>query len=325
VLSLSELPQDLVLGVALALGLTFGSFLNVVIYRLPRGESLAWPGSHCPACARPIAPYDNLPVLSFLLLRGRARCCGARISGRYPLVEALGGLYAWALVETLVFALPGDTPAWRAIVLFLVSLAMGLGLLAAAFIDLEHFYLPDPITLGGIVLGVLTAPLRPDSSMLQSALGAAVGFLMVWLPFGLLYRLIRGKTGMGLGDAKLLSLAGAWFGWQGAVFALLAGSVQGTLATLAVLLTKGKLEEPEAVSRERQQRLLEIDQAEGAERERLEAEFLADPVLAEPSTRGIAQSKLAFGPFLVLAILEYQLFARPWLDAIWMDLWMGYG
>src|ERR1041384_4924010 len=101
------------MGVGVSLGLVFGSFLNVVIYRLPRGESVAFPGSHCPSCGAPIRALDNVPILGWLALRGRARCCSAPISARYPLVELLGGLLAGALVQTTVLTLPVDTPLWQ--------------------------------------------------------------------------------------------------------------------------------------------------------------------------------------------------------------------
>src|SRR5258706_12554546 len=133
-------------GIAVALGLTFGSFLNVVIHRLPRAENLAFPASHCTSCGAPIRAFDNLPLLGWLFLRGRARCCGAKISPRYPLVELIGGLFGWALMEVGILTLPPSTELWRAALLFLLYFTLGLGLIAAAFIDLSHMYLPDSIT-----------------------------------------------------------------------------------------------------------------------------------------------------------------------------------
>jgi leader peptidase (prepilin peptidase)/N-methyltransferase len=181
---LGELPYVFVVSVAVALGLIFGSFLNVVIHRVPREESVVKPASRCPACSKPIRAWQNVPVLSWVLLRGKARCCGAPISPRYPLVEALGGLCAWAVLETRVLTLPVDTEAWRALTLFGLYLVLVLGLLAAAFIDLEYMLLPDRITLGGAALGLATSWLRPDTTVLGSFIGAGVGFLVVWLPFG---------------------------------------------------------------------------------------------------------------------------------------------
>src|SRR5690606_10599734 len=135
-----------VLSLCVGLGLLFGSFLNVVIYRLPRDESVAFPSSRCPACQTPIKPYDNIPVVSWLLLRGKARCCQAPIHPRYPIVELLGGLLAWGLLEMRIFPVETELSAAHGFALFGVYLLVGLGLLAAAAIDLEHMYLPDSIT-----------------------------------------------------------------------------------------------------------------------------------------------------------------------------------
>ncbi|MGE5783743.1 MAG: prepilin peptidase [Myxococcales bacterium] len=305
---LADFPPIFLATVAITLGLLFGSFLNVVVYRVPRGESVVWPGSRCPGCGKPIRAFDNLPVLSYLVLLGRARCCKAKISARYPIIEALSGLYAFAILRVQIEALPGDTSIWIALLWFASSLALGLSLLASAFIDLEHLYLPDPITYGAMVLGLLTIPLRRELTWLESFIGGLVGFLIVWLPFDRLYRVLRGRAGMGLGDAKLVALAGIWFGWRGAVFVLLAGAVQGTLIILAVVLAGGRIEEPEAIAREREAAQQQLLAAEGEERERLAAEIANDPVLATPPSANLAMARVPFGPFLVLAILEYQLF-----------------
>jgi leader peptidase (prepilin peptidase)/N-methyltransferase len=309
VLTLADFPPAFLIGVAVALGLIFGSFLNVVIHRLPRGENLAFPASRCPGCGAPIAVRDNVPVLSWLLLRGRARCCGIKISPRYPLVEAIGGLVALAIVRVIILDLPFDTPAWKLPLVFFCYLALGLGLVAAAFIDLEHLYLPDAITFGGTALGIASVPLRTDASFFESLLGAVVGFLLIWLPFIFLYQRIRGRPGMGLGDAKLVMLAGAWFGWFGAVFSLLAGAVQATAVTLAIVATRGKLEEPEAVKEERRALREALENAVGEEREALERELADDPLAEEPEP-GLGGARLAFGPFIVLAILELMLFGN---------------
>ena len=295
------------MGVGVSLGLVFGSFLNVVIYRLPRDENIAFPASHCTSCGTPIRAFDNLPVLGWLFLRGRARCCKAPISPRYPLVELLGGLLGGTLIQVAVLTLPLDTPLWQGGLLFAAELALGLGLIAAAFIDLSHMYLPDPLTLGGAALGLLSVPLRPDASWQGSLIGAAMGFLIVWLPFDLLHRLLRGKPGMGLGDAKLVMLAGAWFGWQGAMFTLLAGALQATLAVVAIYLVRGKIEEPEAIKLERAELEQELLQATPEERALIEAELALDPLASEPEA-GFGKARIAFGPFLVLAALELLVF-----------------
>lgn len=313
-LTLDDLPGPFVTAIAVALGLSFGSFLNVVIYRLPRGESLSHPPSRCPGCGQGIRIYDNIPVLGWLLLRGRARCCKIRISARYPLIEALGGLFAWAIVRAILFELPGETTWWKVVLLFALYLALALGLLAAAVIDLEHMYLPDPITLGGTLLGLCSVPVR-GATFQGALLGAALGFLLVWLPFDFLYGKLRGLPGMGLGDAKLVMLAGAWFGWQGAVFALLGGAVQATVVALAVYLARGRIDEPEAVVRERRELQALLESSTGQEREQLEREIARDPLAFEPEA-GLGKARLAFGPFLALATVEYLLFGEVIVQAL---------
>jgi leader peptidase (prepilin peptidase)/N-methyltransferase len=314
VLTLADLPGPFVTAIAVTLGLAFGSFLNVVIYRLPRGESLSHPPSRCPGCGKAIRIYDNLPVLGWLLLRGRARCCKIRISARYPLIEAMGGLFAWAIVRAIIFELPDETLWWKVVLLFALYLALALGLLAAAFIDLDHMYLPDPITIGGAVLGIVSVPLR-GGRFQDALLGALLGFLLVWLPFDFVYGKLRGLPGMGLGDAKLVMLAGAWFGWQGAVFALLAGAVQATVVALAVYLARGRIDEPEAVIRERQELQALLETSTGEARAELEREIARDPLAFEPEA-GLGKARLAFGPFLALATIEYLLFGDVIVQAV---------
>jgi leader peptidase (prepilin peptidase) / N-methyltransferase len=305
---LGEFPFWFLATFAVSVGLAFGSFLNVVIHRLPRDESLSFPPSRCPACGAPIRPWNNIPVLSWLVLRGRARCCGARISPRYPLVETLGGALGHAVLVMVVMELPPEVSIWRALGVFSAYLALGLGLIAAIFIDLDHMYLPDEITLGGAVLGLATLPLR-DLGWQGALVGGAVGFAVVWLPFIVLYRLVRGHAGMGLGDAKLLLLAGVWFGWPGALFALMAGAVQGTVVTLAVLVVRGRIDEPEAVVRERELIQAELERLEGEGRAALERELALDPIASAPG-EGIGKARIAFGPFLALAMLEYLFFEK---------------
>ncbi len=304
-LRLDDLPSWFYYAFGVPFGLVWGSFLNVVIHRLPREQNVAFPGSACPSCGAAIRARDNIPVLSYLVLRGRARCCGASISPRYPAVEIASGLLALALLRLLVLQLPGDTNLLVALATFALHFALGLGLLALALIDLEHMLLPDSLTLGGLVLGLATAGFR-GVGFAESALGAALGFAIVFVPFDLVYSRLRGHPGMGLGDAKLTALAGAWFGWEGALFALFGGAVQATLVVLAVVAVRGKLDEPEAVVQERALVEAALHEAEGEERAELERALAEDPVLRAPEP-GLAQARLPFGPFLALAILEYLL------------------
>lgn len=299
-----------------AFGLLWGSFLNVVIHRVPLGQSVVRPASRCPACKKPIRPWDNVPVLSYLILRGKARCCGAPISPRYPLIELMGGVLALAVFELLVLPLPQDTELARAAFVFIASYALAMGLAAAAFIDLEHMILPDSITYGGTALGLSTFSFR-SMSITDALFGAAFGFLIVWLPFIVIYPKLRGgRVGMGMGDAKLLMLAGAWFGWGGALFVLLAGAVQGTIAAIVMVLTGRKIEEPEAVRKEREELKKELEQMSPEEREELERELKDDP-LAEEAGSGLGQARLAFGPFLALATLECLFVGRYLFETYW--------
>jgi leader peptidase (prepilin peptidase)/N-methyltransferase len=286
---------------AFAWGAIWGSFVNVVIYRVPRDMSVVRPGSHCPACGAAVAPLHNVPLLSFLVLRGRARCCGARISPRYVVVEALCGLLALAVYEVVVRGLPGHPSLALAGSVFLADSALAFALVAAAFIDAEHMFLPDVITLGGAAFGLATPGLR-GLGWTDVLLGAGAGFVGVWLPLVVGYKALRGRAGMGLGDAKLVMLAGAWFGWQGAVFALFAGAVQATIVAGVMLLVHGKLEEPEAVRKDREELLAAAAAGDPEARQAVEE----DPLATAPG-EGLMSARLPFGPFLCLAIIEWML------------------
>jgi len=319
---LGDLPVAIVRVYAIAIGLFGGSFLNVVIHRVPRDMSVARPPSHCPACGKRLRFFDNVPVLSYLALGGRARCCKAKISPRYPLVELVGGALAWAILERLVLPSANEIAIGRAAAVFFAYLAFALALVAVAFIDLEHMYVPDAISLGGTVLGIGTFSLRADVDLVDVLAGATIGFTMVWLPFSVLYRLVRGRTGMGLGDAKLVMMAGAWFGWRGALFALLAGAVQGTVAALIMLLTQGRIDEPAAVQKERAETADALNKMTPEERAAAEAELASDPHYEGGPRDGVGLARIAFGPFLVLAMLEY-LFLGPAIVA--STRWLGAG
>lgn len=226
---------------ALAFGLLIGSFLNVCIHRMPRCLSVVRPRSHCIACERTIAWYDNIPVASYLLLRGRCRYCGARISPRYPVVELLTGLLFFFIVLQM-----GATLAAAKLCLFSALL---VGLL---FSDFEEFILPDEFTLGGLAAGLVFAWFVPvedltahallwlagieagprAASFAEAALGAAVPSLFLWLG-GWLYEKVRHREGLGLGDVKLMAMVGAFLGVRGALLTLLAGSLIGSVIGLA--------------------------------------------------------------------------------------------
>jgi leader peptidase (prepilin peptidase)/N-methyltransferase len=236
---------------ALVLGLLIGSFLNVVILRLPKRLEWQWkqdsrellnltetyepspPGivvesSHCPHCGHKLAAWENLPLVSFLLLRGKCRQCGTAISWQYPLVELATGLLFAACV-------------WR----FGVSWQAGFGMIFSAFlvamtgIDLRTTYLPDQLTLPLLWLGLLLSLVTMYVDPVSSILGAAVGYLSLWSVYWL-FKLVTGKEGMGYGDFKLLAALGAWCGIKAVLPILLISSLVGAIIGSAWLLLKGK-------------------------------------------------------------------------------------
>ncbi len=248
---------ELQFGIILVLGLLFGSFLNVVIYRVPKmlmrqwqqecqaflsqtenvGEveklSLWWPASHCPQCKTPIAPWQNIPVLSFILQKGRCRSCKVKISYRYPLVEALT-----AIILLWVFLVHGFTLATLGFSL------LSLGLIALSFIDLDEQILPDNITLPLLWLGLLFSLSVSFASPEDAILGATAGYLLLWLVGGA-YKLLRRREGIGQGDYKLLALLGAWTGWQALPFILLLSSVIGAIVgIILILLRRHSMQKP---------------------------------------------------------------------------------
>jgi leader peptidase (prepilin peptidase)/N-methyltransferase len=294
-------------------GCVWGSFINVVIYRVPLEMSVVRPGSRCPHCGTPVAPFDNIPILSWLVLRGRARCCNAPISPRYATVELLGGVLGLAIAELVWYTLPEQAGIVDAAALFLADFALAMALVAAAFIDAAHMYLPDPITVGGAVFGVFTSSLR-GMTWQSSLFGAASGFLVVWLPLIVGYQALRGRPGMGLGDAKLVMLAGAWFGWPGAAFSLFAGALQATVAALGLYLSHGEIVEPAAVREDR----AALQQAAAAGDTEAEQALKDDPLGTEPES-GLMSARLPFGPFLCLATIEW-LLGGQWLrdHVLWL-------
>ncbi|MFH1984498.1 MAG: A24 family peptidase [Pseudomonadota bacterium] len=201
-------------------GACIGSFLNVCIYRLPGGRSLAWPPSHCPSCSHPIRFYDNVPIVSYLILMGKCRHCRGTISPRYPLVEAITGLAAAATVVRFGVTLP-------ALVYFVFIAA----LIVVTFIDIDTQRIFDVITLPGILIGVLSAAILPKMGIVDALLGALVGggslYLVAWM-----YIAIKKQEGMGGGDIKLLAMIGAFLGWKGVIMTIFVGSVTGTVAGL---------------------------------------------------------------------------------------------
>jgi leader peptidase (prepilin peptidase) / N-methyltransferase len=206
------------------LGAIVGSFLNVVIHRLPLGESLAHPPSHCPKCGAPVKPYDNVPIVSWLLLRGRCRNCGNPISARYPLVEALSAVLA-ALVPIRFGA---DADVWLGFGLLLV-------LVPITFIDLDHRIIPNKITLPGAVLALVLVAVFKTDDLVEHVISGAAAFMFLFIA-ALAY-----PAGMGMGDVKLAGVMGLFLG-RNVGPAMLAGLLAGTVVGIAVIARKGAKE-----------------------------------------------------------------------------------
>jgi leader peptidase (prepilin peptidase)/N-methyltransferase len=207
-----------------AFGAAIGSFLNVCIYRLPLRQSIVRPRSACPHCGRELAWYENLPILSYLVLRGRCRTCRGPISIRYPIVEAL---------TAAMFA--GAAWYYGPSVLLVSRLVFGCALIVLFAIDLEHYILPNAITVPGIIVGFLFS-LFAEPGWVDSLIGIVVGGGALWLMFEA-YRLIRHEEGLGFGDVKMLAMIGAFIGWRLTLMALTAASFLGSALGLALIAT----------------------------------------------------------------------------------------
>jgi leader peptidase (prepilin peptidase)/N-methyltransferase len=210
------------------IGAAIGSFLNVCIRRIPAGESLVLPASHCPKCNNPIRLYDNIPIISYLLLQGKCRHCREKISLQYPLVELLTAIMALLLFWKFGLNLK-----------LLCSFLFTCSLIVIAFVDLEHQIIPDVITLPGIPICFLMAVFAMGISWWDAALGLLIGGGILYV-IALAYELIRKAEGMGGGDIKLLAMLGAFFGWKSLFFILFVSSFLGAIVGLTVILSKGK-------------------------------------------------------------------------------------
>jgi leader peptidase (prepilin peptidase)/N-methyltransferase len=324
----SDLPLWFVRAAAFVFGALWGSFANVVIYRWPREQSVVWPGSHCVACGKPVRGYDNVPIFAWLWLRGRCRDCGVRISPRYPVVELLFAVVSLAIASR-VFA--SALPAWVAAVHYVVRFTVAFALLVATFIDLDEMIVPwfikwfAPVPL----LAAALLPVAPPGVGLVAALaGAGLGYLGLRLLFIDGYKLVTGRRGMGLGDAEILLLVGALVGVPGVLFALVAGATQGVVATVVVMLFRGRLgpaddtddtddddDEPEDAD--------ETDAGEHAPLPPLPPPSSDDaPALAASGSddRPLGRMKVPFVPFLAIGALEYLLGADAVIDVYlrWM-------
>jgi len=218
------MPPLVTLAFALA-GLVVGSFLNVCIHRIPRRESLVWPASHCTACNRPLAWFENVPIVSWLLLRGRCRTCSVRISSMYLIVE---------LTTAVVFA--GGVAVYGLSSLLMVRLAFASALVVLFAIDLQHQILPNVITLPGVVAGFAASWFLPPG-WLSSLIGAIAGGGIL-LAIAEAYYRVRGQEGLGMGDVKMLAMIGAFLGWPLMILTLVLASFAGSLVGVALLASR---------------------------------------------------------------------------------------
>ena len=243
------MPLSLLYAGLLCLGLVVGSFLNVVIYRLPLMMETRWrrdccelleveqekeeallnlatPNSHCPICKSPIKPWQNIPVLSYLLLRGKCGNCATPIAPRYPVLELVTGLMTLALA--CFFDL---SPA------LLGAALLTWSLIALTMIDIDHQLLPDDITLPLLWLGLLFNLTATYATLSDAVIGAMAGYLILWSIFWV-FKLLTGKEGMGYGDFKLLAALGAWLGWQALPLIILLSSLVGAVCGIALMIIK---------------------------------------------------------------------------------------
>lgn len=272
--------------VAFVWGTLWGSFANVVIHRVPQGLSVLRPRSRCPSCGTTIAGWDNIPVVSYLVLRGRCRACGEPFSLRYLAVELLAGVLSFALYVQLVYV-PLVAGAGPGLAAWLVWLAFGLALLVVAYIDLDCWIIPDAVVLPMAVVGVGLAFAWPQGLGVGGveALGAAALGYCAFAGIRLLYLRLRGIEALGLGDAKLLLMVGAFTGLPGLVWCVGAGAVQGLVVSVPLLLAGRRVANTE------------IHEVHGD-----------DPELPPEDADGaVTGRRVPFGPFLAIAALEFVL------------------
>ncbi len=334
----SDLPAWAIRAIAFVFGALWGSFFNVAIYRWPRDMSVVTPPSHCPSCGAAIPAWRNVPIFGYLVLRGRAACCGARLSPRYFLVELISGAIGLALAERYVL---GTSPATS---LADTALETGLffafagGLIVATFVDLEWMEIPDEVSIGGTALGLATVTFRPAGpDAVDLAIGAGGSFLLVQLLAVWSWERLTGRRGMGEGDSKLLMFVGAFLGWKGAAFALVGGAMQGLLVTgLMLALGRGRraandteeeapaeddgwvppapleLSDGAKVEVKEQNRLLEV-------RDRHDRLLWAHVV--DTDHEHTLRRAIPFGPFIALGALEFLFFGDRLIDA-YLDLFV---
>ncbi|MBN2340711.1 MAG: prepilin peptidase [Deltaproteobacteria bacterium] len=288
---LNLIPSWQILLAAGVFGALWGSFANVVIVRWPREMSVVKPASHCFSCKTPVKFYDNIPVLSYIILRGKCRHCGAPFSFRYAAVELCMGLLSVGVAQV---TLVGSSDPLLGLAAYFIWFFFVWALVTVAMIDLEHYLIPDVIVLPGIVVGLSANIFVLRNGMWEYVVATVVAYAAIRLLFIDGYRLLTGRAGMGEGDAKLLAMFGAFLGYEGVLFALFAGALQGTIVGVVMILVRrkdGDLNEPV-----------------------FEEEVDEDGEPLEPDER-FGKARVPFGPFLALGALEYIFVGEHFLRA----------
>jgi leader peptidase (prepilin peptidase)/N-methyltransferase len=298
----SAIPAGLGPAVAFVWGAIWGSFFNVVVHRLPLGISLLHPPSRCPRCESRLAPYHNIPIFGWLLLRGRCAFCKAPISPRYPTVELTSAVLAVAVWLRVV---PGGGADLAGAVAAFLALFFFVGaLVVITFIDLDYRIIPHEITVPFLVAGVGVHALlarHTGVSWQESGIGVLLGAGVIWLIIQV-YFWVRKREGMGGGDFVMMGMLGAWLGYKAILFILFAASVQGTLA--AVVLYAARVQVPPPLPLPDDPPPEDLDVPLGGE-----------------GQEGFRTMEIPFGPFLALAGLEW-LFFQPWIDHVLYGLYV---
>jgi leader peptidase (prepilin peptidase)/N-methyltransferase len=295
---------------AIVLGALWGSFANVCIYRWPptdehpRGRSVVAPGSHCFSCGKPVRWYDNVPLLSYLWLRGRCRDCGATFSARYLLVEAATAMLFGAAYHYVVGIVYRDAAVSEQLIRFGIYAAFSWVLVVITFIDLDHQLILDKITYPAIPIFYGLGLLLPGASWKSGLIGAAVGYGIVRL-IADGYWLLTKREGMGYGDGKLLAIIGALFGWQGVFVSLFVGSLVGSVISIGLIALRVRHVD---------------DELEGGELEGGEAPESDGTAQEEEGDGALRHMAVPFGPFLATGAVIY-LFSESYLKVSFYLLW----
>ncbi len=304
----SELPPALILSFAFVFGALWGSFFNVAIYRWPRDMSVVSPPSHCPACNAPVPAWRNVPIFAFLIQRGRAACCGAKMTPRYLVVEVLSALLCVAIAQRFIVEGGQHAELASAAIDALLWFVFAGALVIATFVDLEWMEIPDEVSIGGAAVALATVSLRSGVTPAEAALGAGAGFLLVQVFLVWAWERFAGRRGMGEGDSKLLMMIGAFLGWRGALFALVGGAMQGVVAyvfgrALGARTTPAPSDDKPVPKPE-----AETPAEAGSEDEDAAEDEDADEDEDEDAD---APQRIPFGPFLALGALEFLFFGEP--------------